>query len=190
MLQYTVNLVPLSLDYPICVHSDCANYLVPRLTRHPVVAHTTLFLLCCKQSVPTKSTFLFFLTMNSIHRFFCQTIQTFSKTSTPFSPLFQQQQQQQVRFMSKYMSKSARKRMPLTTKRASRGGYYKGKGGTKEGRLTSKGKFIVDPTKQLELIVPDLTGFKLKPYIAASVPKYPPEKQRNRVPTAASSSSS
>ena len=50
----------------------------------------------------------------------------------------------QVRFMSKRMGKAAAKRQPLTTKRAGKG-YYKGKGGTKEGRLTSKGKFIVDP---------------------------------------------
>jgi large subunit ribosomal protein L41 len=62
--------------------------------------------------------------------------------------------------MSKYLSKSAAKRLPLSTKRAGKG-YYKGKGGTKEGRLTSKGKFIVDPLKRLELIVPDLTGFKV-----------------------------
>jgi Mitochondrial ribosomal protein L27 len=75
----------------------------------------------------------------------------------------QQQLYQQVttRFMSKYLSKAARKRIPLTTKRASRGGFYKGKGSTKEGRLTSKGKFIVDPLKRLELVVPDLTGFKV-----------------------------
>ena len=66
----------------------------------------------------------------------------------------------QQRFMSKYLSKSAAKRLPLSTKRAGKG-YYKGKGGTKEGRLTSKGKFIVDPLKRLELIVPDLTGFKV-----------------------------
>ena len=90
--------------------------------------------------------------------------------------------QQQQRHFSKYMSKAARKRMPLTTKRASRGGYYKGKGGTKEGHLTSTGKFVVNPLKRLELIIPDLTGFQLKPYIAASVPKYPPEKNRRNNP--------
>ena len=67
---------------------------------------------------------------------------------------------QQQRNMSKYLSKAATKRLPLTTKRAGKG-YYKGKGGTKEGRLTSKGKFIVDPKKRLELVVPDLTGFKV-----------------------------
>ena len=100
-------------------------------------------------------------------------------TSSPSAtqPLVFQHQQQQVRFMSKYMSKSARKRQPLTTKRASRGGFYKGKGATKEGRLTSKGKFFVNPLKRLELIIPDLTGFPLKPYIAASVHKLPPEKR-------------
>lgn len=65
-----------------------------------------------------------------------------------------------VRHMSKFLSKSATKRLPLSTKRA-RKGFYKGKGGTKEGRLTSKGKFIVDPNKRLELIVPDLEGFKV-----------------------------
>jgi Mitochondrial ribosomal protein L27 len=62
--------------------------------------------------------------------------------------------------MSKYLSKAAAKRLPLSTKRA-RKGYYKGKGGTKEGRLTSKAKFIVDPLKRLQLIVPSLEGFKV-----------------------------
>jgi hypothetical protein len=69
--------------------------------------------------------------------------------------------QQQQRFMSKYLSKSATKRLPLTTKRAGKG-YYKGKGGTKEGRLTSKGRFKVDPMKRLELVVPDLEGFTVR----------------------------
>ena len=48
----------------------------------------------------------------------------------------------------------------LTTKRAHKG-FYKGNGATKEGRITSKGKFIVQPWKQVELVVPDLTGFKV-----------------------------
>lgn len=67
-----------------------------------------------------------------------------------------------IRNFSKYLSKSAAKRIPLTTKRAKKG-FYKGKGCTKEGYLTSKGRFVVDWTKRLQLIVPDLTGFKLKP---------------------------
>jgi hypothetical protein len=69
-------------------------------------------------------------------------------------------QHNQVREMSKYISKSAKKRLVLTTKRA-RKGFYKGNGATKEGRLNSLGRFIVDPTKRLELCVPDLTGFKV-----------------------------
>jgi hypothetical protein len=62
--------------------------------------------------------------------------------------------------MSKYLSKAGTKRLPLTSKRA-RKGYYKGNGATKEGHITSKGRFIVDRSKQLELIVPDLTNFKV-----------------------------
>ncbi|KAL3803827.1 hypothetical protein HJC23_003989 [Cyclotella cryptica] len=82
--------------------------------------------------------------------------------------------QETRRCMSKYLSKSASKRLPLNTKRAKKG-YYKGKGCTSEGRLTSKGKFIADPLKKLQLIVPDLTGFPLKPYIAKTISKVPPE---------------
>mmetsp|Transcript_26870 Transcript_26870/g.32558 ORF Transcript_26870/g.32558 Transcript_26870/m.32558 type:complete len:136 (+) Transcript_26870:150-557(+) len=81
------------------------------------------------------------------------------------------------RYFSKYLSKSATKRLPLTTKRAGKG-YKKGKGCTNEGRLTSKGKFIRNWSKSLQLVVPDLEGFKLKPYIASSVSKCPPEDRR------------
>ena len=97
--------------------------------------------------------------------------------STGLSSYNLQQQQpfhETRRFMSKYLSKSATKRLPLNTKRAGKG-YYKGKGGTSEGRLTSKGKFIADPLKKLQLIVPDLADFPLKPYIARSVGRRPPE---------------
>lgn len=68
---------------------------------------------------------------------------------------------QQFREMSKYLSKAAKTRLPLTTKRA-RKGYYKGKGATKEGHLTSTGKFVVDPLKRLQLVVPDLSDFKVR----------------------------
>ena len=89
--------------------------------------------------------------------------------------------QETRRYMSKYLSKSATKRLPLNTKRAKKG-YYKGKGCTSEGRLTSKGKFIADPLKKLQLIVPDLTGFKLKPYIAKTISKIPPEYRIDNMP--------
>lgn len=84
------------------------------------------------------------------------------------------------RYMSKFLSKSATKRLPLTTKRAGKG-FYKGKGGTSEGRLTSKGKFIADPLKKLQLIVPDLKGFPLKPYIASSVSTRPPRGKKKQL---------
>lgn len=80
------------------------------------------------------------------------------KVPTTASQMLSLPQQQQYRFMSKYISKSAKKRLPLTTKRAKKG-FYKGKGGTKEGRLSSKANFIVDPLKRLKLLVPDLEGF-------------------------------
>jgi len=37
------------------------------------------------------------------------------------------------------------------------------------GKLGSRGNFIPDEEKFLELIVPDLEGFKLKPYVANGV---------------------
>jgi len=72
---------------------------------------------------------------------------------------------QQVSFFSKYISKARKKRLPMTTKRVGRG-FSKGNGAKKEGIITSKGKFIRVPEKCTELQVPDLTGFKLKAYIA------------------------
>jgi len=80
--------------------------------------------------------------------------------------------------MSKYLPKSAAKRLPLTTKRA-RKGYYKGKGGTRQGTHTGKaGAYVLDKNLMLELVVPDMEGFKLKPYIACTVPKWAPEVRR------------
>jgi hypothetical protein len=40
-------------------------------------------------------------------------------------------------------------------------GFYKGNGCRSEGRITSRGRFIVDRSKRTELVVPDLTGFKV-----------------------------
>ncbi|CAN0112552.1 unnamed protein product, partial [Discosporangium mesarthrocarpum] len=70
--------------------------------------------------------------------------------------------------MSKYISIAARKRLPLTSKKGNKN-YYKGKGARKEGHLNSKGRFIVDPSLRLEIMAPDLTDFKLKPYVAKTV---------------------
>ena len=104
----------------------------------------------------------------------CNNIIGIRSTGLSSNNLQQQPFHETRRFMSKYLSKSATKRLPLNTKRAGKG-YYKGKGGTSEGRLTSKGKFIADPLKKLQLIVPDLMDFPLKPYIARSVSRRPPE---------------
>ena len=85
--------------------------------------------------------------------------------------------------MSKYVSKSMKKNLPLTTKRA-RKGFYKGKGGTKEGRINSIGRFIVNPLKRLQLVVPhDLSNFRLKPYIASTASRFPPEDRHNSIPS-------
>ncbi|CAM9743243.1 unnamed protein product [Choristocarpus tenellus] len=62
--------------------------------------------------------------------------------------------------MSKYISKAARKRIPMTSKMGNKN-YYKGKGARKEGWLNSRGRFIVDPSRRLEIVAPDLTGFKV-----------------------------
>ena len=65
------------------------------------------------------------------------------------------------REFSKLYGNAKRKRMPLSPKRA-RKGYYKGKGARSEGRHTSKGGFVIDPAKRLELVVPDMAGFKVR----------------------------
>jgi large subunit ribosomal protein L41 len=76
----------------------------------------------------------------------------------------------QVASFSKYISKSRTKRLPLTTKRAGKG-YNKGNRARKEGRVNSRGRFIPDPEKRTELVVPDLTGFKLKAYVGPGAKK-------------------
>ncbi len=80
--------------------------------------------------------------------------------------------------MSKYLSKAAAKRLPLSTKHV-RKGFYKGKGATKQGTFRGKaGRFVLDQERMLEIVVPDMTGFKLKPYIARKVPRWAPEDTR------------
>ncbi len=64
------------------------------------------------------------------------------------------------RGFAKYYGKSRGKRIPLTSKQGNKN-YYKGNGCRSEGRHTSKGGYVMDKSKMLELIVPDLTGFKV-----------------------------
>lgn len=70
--------------------------------------------------------------------------------------------------MAKNLSNAGRKRIPMTSKMGNKN-FYKGKGGTKEGHLNSKANFVVDPEMRLEIVAPDLTGFKLKPYVSKAV---------------------
>lgn len=44
--------------------------------------------------------------------------------------------------------------------------YYKGKGAMKTGLHTSKGQFRILPAMLPAYVMPDLTGFTLKPYVA------------------------
>ncbi|KAJ1419691.1 hypothetical protein B484DRAFT_400110 [Ochromonadaceae sp. CCMP2298] len=77
----------------------------------------------------------------------------------------------QVACFSKYISKSRTKRLPLTTKRVGKG-YNKGNGARTEGRVNSKGKFHRVEGMATELIVPDLTGFKLMAYIGVGAKRH------------------
>eukprot|EP00042_Codosiga_hollandica_P030606 m.178827 g.178827 ORF g.178827 m.178827 type:complete len:95 (-) comp53404_c1_seq3:58-342(-) len=58
--------------------------------------------------------------------------------------------------------------------------YYKGKGANPTGFHTKKGGYIIDPVRKMEYIVPDLTGFELKPYVSFKAPLV-----RGKQPTAA-----
>lgn len=63
--------------------------------------------------------------------------------------------------MSKYLSKQAAKRRPLSPKHAGKG-YYKGNRCTKEGTFRGKaGRYVLDRSRMLELVIPDMTGFKV-----------------------------
>lgn len=122
-----------------------------------------------------------------------------ARQQVPSSSIFLQQTAE----FSKYISKARAKRLPLTTKKAGKG-YYKGNGSRKEGYITSKGmskptacggvrcadkkhlsfstfcllvftgKFIRVPDMVTELVTPDFSQFKLKPYVAV-------EARRNKI---------
>ena len=72
---------------------------------------------------------------------------------------------------SKYISKSRRKRLPLTTKQAGKG-YYKGNRARKEGHITRKGRFILDPRRCTELVLPDFTNCTLQAYIGPGAKRH------------------
>mmetsp|Transcript_133555 Transcript_133555/g.188720 ORF Transcript_133555/g.188720 Transcript_133555/m.188720 type:complete len:134 (+) Transcript_133555:106-507(+) len=49
--------------------------------------------------------------------------------------------------------------------------YYKGRRCNPTGFLTRKGRFVVDPYRLVQYVVPDLTNFKLKPYVTVATNK-------------------
>ncbi|KAJ1966959.1 60S ribosomal protein L27, mitochondrial [Dimargaris xerosporica] len=55
-------------------------------------------------------------------------------------------------------------RQPMTGKRGHN--YYKGTGTGSTGRHTQKGGYFIDWSKVRTYVVPDMTGFKLKPYVS------------------------
>lgn len=60
----------------------------------------------------------------------------------------------------------------LISKRGPRN-FYKGKGVAAVGKHLSKGGYKVDLAKLPQIVVPDLTGFKLKPYVSTNMPPPP-----------------
>ena len=63
---------------------------------------------------------------------------------------------------------------------AKRINFYKGKGGRREGRHTSKGKYVLDKSLHLNIVAPAARpdGFALKPYVAENTPLVDPSKPR------------
>ena len=57
------------------------------------------------------------------------------------------------------------RRTRLTSKQGNKD-YYKGKRAGAMGTLTAYGNFVPDPLKMRQWVIPDLTGFELRPYVA------------------------
>ncbi len=62
--------------------------------------------------------------------------------------------------LSKYISRAGRKRIPLHRKHGDKN-WYKGTGSAKTGHLNSLGRFRADPELLPNIVVPDLSGFKV-----------------------------
>jgi hypothetical protein len=89
--------------------------------------------------------------------------------------------------------RGARRFGPATSKKGNLG-YNRGRGAWKGGFLSSKGRFVPDEARKKFMVVPDLTGFELTPYVALDTPKvvinYPRPSVDPIEPPAPSSSSS
>ncbi len=60
----------------------------------------------------------------------------------------------------------AQRRFGPPSARRGKKNFYRGKGGWKGVKISSKGQVTLDPYKFMFYQVPDLTDFKLKPYVA------------------------
>ncbi|XP_053551989.1 39S ribosomal protein L41, mitochondrial [Bombina bombina] len=61
-------------------------------------------------------------------------------------------------------------RMSVTTSKRGPRSYNKGRGAKMTGYMTSSGKFMKVKEMVPEFVVPDLSGFKLKPYVSYKAP--------------------
>ncbi|KAL0290516.1 UNVERIFIED_CONTAM: 39S ribosomal protein L41, mitochondrial [Sesamum angustifolium] len=68
----------------------------------------------------------------------------------------------------------------LTSKRSPRG-FYKGKNCKPTGFHTRKGGYVVVPEKLPNYVVPDLTDFKLKPYVSQCAIQAADSAKRNNI---------
>ncbi|KAK0629180.1 mitochondrial ribosomal protein L27-domain-containing protein [Bombardia bombarda] len=62
------------------------------------------------------------------------------------------------------------RKLRLTTKDVNKG-FYKGSGTGTVGRHTKHGGFVIEWEKVRSYVCPPLEGFKLTPFVAATVPK-------------------
>ena len=75
-------------------------------------------------------------------------------------------------FVSRVLLGSAKNRMANMPSKYGNLQFYKGKGATSEGRITSKGRFLRDWTRMKFIMSPgNLVDFPLKPYVAKSLKK-------------------
>lgn len=61
------------------------------------------------------------------------------------------------------------RRIAMTSKRGNRR-FYKGRGAKSAGSHTNKGHYLIKDNKIPEIVVPQLDGFKLKPYVSQKTP--------------------
>ncbi|NXN11190.1 RM41 protein, partial [Indicator maculatus] len=72
--------------------------------------------------------------------------------------------------LARGLVRGADRMSPFTSKRGPRT-YNKGRGAKRPGVLTSNNKFIRIKEMVPEFVVPDLEGFKLKPYVSYRAPE-------------------